>query len=1227
MKTNDFLNGVLFSILLVGNVDFITGQNLVPNPGFEVYTSCPVGIGSGILECDPWLSFAGTVDYFNTCNSGSVGVPTNFQGYQPAHGGNGYVGAYFKTASFTYREYPSVVLLSPLDAGVAYTISFYINNANTSCGVDHVGAYVSEFPPSVTGGYIDVDPQVSGPIQYYSDTVEWILICGSFIAEGGEQYITLGNFFSDAETSWDTLCQPDPPLSYYYFDDVSLVEGDPDGLELELGDPVEACDFYIIDPGLPDLFYNWEDGSHGPTLTVTTSGTYSLTVSSGCEIAIDSIEVTIYAFDPVDIGPEELILCVGDSYVVSLDPDIGEYEWSDGSTESEYIITTPGTYQVTMDDGCELTTDEIVVTSLDVPDPFSLGDDIHICPGGEIEFYFDPGLGDFLWQDNNTSNNYIIYQEGTYELTISNMCGEQTDEIEIVLIEPPFVYLGPDDVILCENDIIDIELDPTEAVYIWQDGNNSNFYTITSAGVYSVTATNVCGSDIAEITVLHIDAPHVDFADNPTACLGDTLVLDGNNSSGNYQWQDGSNATSFVVTTSGTYALTVTNFCGFDSDNVFVNFSPLVLPPALGPDLNLCPGEEFVFHVGTPGANYLWQDLSTSDSLLVASAGTYYVQVSNNCSSASDTVMITLDDQPPQIDLPAQLFLCQGDSISLDAGVSGVSYLWNDGSINAQLQVANPGIYSLTVSNTCGSDNDTIVVSDGGAPPVVSLGNDLELCPGESILLSPTFSNVNGWLWQDGSVLSSYNIINAGQITVQVNNGCGEAFDTIQVSSLPATPLLDLGADTSLCPGESLILSISTPDVQILWPDGSSNSDYPISGAGIFFASISNVCGSSFDTILIDQLPDAPLLDLGLDQSLCPGEVITITPAISNVAYLWQDGSTNSFYQSTQQEIIILTIANDCGSAIDTLEIFESTEGPQIHLGEDILACEGEVITLASGISGVDYLWQDGSTDADYITGVSGTFILQVNNLCGTDSDTIVVDISGVPPVTALGTDTTLCEGTDLILYSTADAETAVLWQDGSTQPTFTVSSPGTYSLSESNRCGDDADSIFISFLEAPDPFTLGPDTVLCPGESIILQAPSTSFDILWQDGSNQVSTLADQPITYSLQLSNDCGIVSDELILTYDTHVPIVDLGPDLYWCEGDSFTLDVSQPFLADYLWSDGSETSFIDISTPGVYSIEISTSCISVSQEINVVPGTDCEIPEVHNEIFIPNIFSPN
>jgi len=451
------LKWIFLSLSCLGAMSHVLSQNLVPNPSFETYTVCPTGFNlGGGLQCTPWQSGSlATPDYFNVCATPSdVGIPSNFFGTQEPLTGSAYAGGYWRLSQFEYREYLQVQLIEPFLAGYSYDISFYISLADFYCGVSLIGAYFSATPPpGWTMGPLNVVPQFESDIGFVGDKENWVLISGCVPAEGGEQWITIGNFYDDADTPVDPDCNPFNLSSYYYVEDVSVTQGGLiNTLDLELGDPVIACVSYEIDPGITGVDYHWDDGSTDPTLIVTQSGTYALTITSGCDSGIDSVEVFFDGVpEGVDLGPPEVTICNGDSYNISLDPDIGDYLWQDDSTNPDYSITTPGVYGVSMDDGCDVTTDEITVFVMDIPALFSLGGDAYLCPGDEIVFSFDPNLGDFEWQDNSTSSDYTIDIGGIYALTISNMCGEFSDDMEVIEILQPEIDLGVDQLTFCEG--------------------------------------------------------------------------------------------------------------------------------------------------------------------------------------------------------------------------------------------------------------------------------------------------------------------------------------------------------------------------------------------------------------------------------------------------------------------------------------------------------------------------------------------------------------------------------------------------------------------------------------------------------------------------------------------------------------------------------------------------------------------------------------------------------
>ncbi|HZV70503.1 MAG TPA: hypothetical protein VFG10_13200, partial [Saprospiraceae bacterium] len=1144
-RPNRFLPIILCLTLWLTS-DCTFAQNLVPNPGLEEYNVCPfIGDVDGSMTCAPWISMY-SANYFNSCFPGPWGTPDNCKGFQYPHSGEAYIGGYQGSNTGGGREFLQVQLTAPLIGGQCYEVSFFANLSNIyNCGINHLGALLTS--TAVTYGQaIGMIPQIDGGGQFFSDTVNWFIISGTFVADGGEQYLTLGNFYLNANTQFDPMCDDLFLWAYYYFDDVLVQETETFPIDVDLGGPYESCDYFVLDPGIPDAHYVWSDGSHNSTLVVTTSGTYSVIVSfEGCMAGQASTDVIILGSPPVSLGTN-VTLCPGESHTINLNESAGDYIWQDGTTEAEYTISNTGTYSVTLYDGCDFTEDIINVTVLDPPEPFSLGEDAIVCPGEVLTISFDPSLGDFTWQDNSSNSFYNIEDVGTYALTISNQCGEASDEIEITSVDPPQFSLGPNSLLLCVGDTIDLIFDQSMGDFIWQDGSTDPFYTITETGLYSLTVSNPCGIVDDQLNVLQISVPVVNLNGTIYLCPGDDLMLDAGDSYGDITWQDGSSDQFYNVTTSGFYAVTITNDCGTASGSVVVDIEDDIVQPDLGPDTSICQGGDLLLQIA-PIGTIEWSDGSTDHQFLVSTSGTYYVNVHTDCESYSDTIHVTINNNGPDVVLPADYSICEGQSTVIDAGISNVSYLWNDGSQFSQINVTSPGTYSLTVTSACGTDVDSITILNGGLAPIVSLGADTSICAGDVITLFPSYANVNSWTWPDGSDTTFYAASASQEVFVQVANDCGVAVDTISIGLLPVVPTLLLGPDTAICPGASLTLSIQIPNVGILWSDGTSNPDLTLSDSAIVFATISNSCGASTDSLQVDLLPDIPLLYLGPDQTICPGETIFISPDLANVSYLWQDGSTDTTYQTSQQGSVSLTISNSCGTAKDTIEITESTNGPQLDLGPDLKACEGGSVTIPAGILGVNYTWQDGSTEDQFVASVSGTYYLTVQNLCGTDSDTIDVVISGTSPVTDLGPDTTLCVGSTLTLSTNADPLTTDLWQDGSTSHEFEALVSGIYSVTQTNDCGIDTDSIEVLIDGVVPIVDLGPDTTLCVGSTLVLTAnvdPSSS--VAWQDGSTALTFEVVNSGNYYVTQTNDCGFDRDSIEVEISGVAPNPDLGRD---------------------------------------------------------------------------------
>lgn len=215
----------LFTILLLLIYVFCNGQNLVLNPSFEDSVSCPLG-PDDMNTCAQWSSYKGSPDYYYAgC---PMSVPDNWGGHQFAASGNAYCGvATYVSVSPNYREFVGSMLSSPLIVGTKYYISIKIalsidEAVAGNCASNKMGAMFS------TNSYdiINPSPITNNPPIYtdsiITDSTNWTMIFGSFIADSAYSHIILGNFFDDNHTSTIHIASGFFEAVYYFLDDICV---------------------------------------------------------------------------------------------------------------------------------------------------------------------------------------------------------------------------------------------------------------------------------------------------------------------------------------------------------------------------------------------------------------------------------------------------------------------------------------------------------------------------------------------------------------------------------------------------------------------------------------------------------------------------------------------------------------------------------------------------------------------------------------------------------------------------------------------------------------------------------------------------------------------------------------------------------------------------------------------------------------------------------------------
>ena len=222
---------IFFSLLFLSQ--FIRGQNLVLNPSFEDTIACT---GTYAMQCKYWYwATYGSPDYFSEQPDifcGTSPVPLSNVGFQYARTGIAYVGLapFFTTIFPSYvnrREYIGGILSDTLKQGHEYCISFYVSVADgMKYVIDGMGLYLSvdsavDYTINTNLSFIPQIENPSGNIIY--DTLNWVQISGTYIANGGEKYLTIGNFKDDANTAIDST-SASLIESYFFIDDVSVID-------------------------------------------------------------------------------------------------------------------------------------------------------------------------------------------------------------------------------------------------------------------------------------------------------------------------------------------------------------------------------------------------------------------------------------------------------------------------------------------------------------------------------------------------------------------------------------------------------------------------------------------------------------------------------------------------------------------------------------------------------------------------------------------------------------------------------------------------------------------------------------------------------------------------------------------------------------------------------------------------------------------------------------------
>jgi gliding motility-associated-like protein len=562
-----------------------------------------------------------------------------------------------------------------------------------------------------------------------------------------------------------------------------------------------------------------------------------------------------------------------------------------------------------------------------------------------------------------------------------------------------------------------------------------------------------------------------------------------------------------------------------------------------------------------------------------------------------------------------------GDSIRLNPIISNASsFSWTPATGISNTGIANPFFkpistttYILTASNNSCSTKDTVTIVVNNIS--LEVGPDKNICPGDSIQIIPTFSNVDNFSWLPTSGVSNSALSSpyfkptttTNYILTATNSSC-TIKDTVRIQVNGIN--LELGVDRIFCPGDSIkinptivnannfswlpITGLSNPYI--------SNPNFKHSVTTKYILTASNNFCTLKDSITI-QVNNLNL-ELGLNRNICPGDSVQLNPIFTDANnFLWTPNLgissptiSNPILKPDTTTTYILTANNTSCSISDTILI--QVNNLRIQLGPNKNICLGDSIRINPFTSNVSsFNWypsvfvSNNSIENPFLKPTITTkFYLDVSNSSCSLKDSVEITVNTIS--LEIGSDKTICLGDSIIINPLA-GNGNFLWSPAiglnTTNSKNTIAKPISnikYYLNHTNGACSMIDSVTISVNSVT--VELGTDKSVCLGDSIRINPLTTnSSSYSWSPINGISDPLIKNPYfnpnistKYFLLVSD--GLCSAKDSISIETKILSLNAGMDKSICLGDSIQLNAIAG-NGNYTWYPKTEISDTSISNP--------------------------------------------
>ncbi|MBK8846386.1 MAG: M36 family metallopeptidase [Bacteroidetes bacterium] len=891
----------------------------------------------------------------------------------------------------------------------------------------------------------------------------------------------------------------------------------------------------VLDAGVGYATYSWSTGATTQTIPVSTTGTFTVTVSDGAGCSGTASATTTIDAIPSPIISGNLSFCPGTSSVLSVGLFAG-YNWSTGGTTQSISVNTAGTFTVTVTnvEGC--TSSASVTTSNYTPPTPVITGATGFCTGSST--ILDAGVyTSYAWSTGATTQTITVNSALIFTVTVTdgNGCTASTSATTTLFALPNPVITGAATICNGSTNILDAG---TFASYNWSTGSTLQTTSITLPGTYTVTVTDANGcTNSATKTVVSLLAitPAITLSPNTPVCPGSSVTLTLDSTITFSQTNPITIPNTLVNATPYPAPLVVSGFpvSGVTVKSVKLNGVSHTFPDDLDILLQSPTGtnvilmsdvgggtdivsQNFTFKDGFPalsnngpitGGTYAPTNVGSPDTWSAPGPGAF-------TQAAPALSMFNGDMNGTWNLLVADGFAQDGGtinswSITFESSNTNITYAWSPAtglSNTTQLiTTATPATtttYTVTINDgISGCTTSLSATVNVHVAPAPSISGALTFCSGSSTTLDAgVFAS---YLWSTSETTQTISVNTAGTFTVTVTDGNGCAGSASVTTTVNANPTPSISGTTTFCAGSSTTLDAGAGYAGYSWSTGSTIQTIAVNTAGTFTVTVTdgNGCtGSASATTTVNSNP-TPAISGSL--IFCAGGSTTLD-AGSFSGYSWSSGETTQTISVNTAGTFTVTVTdgNGCtGSASATTTV---NSNPTPVISGSLIFCAGSSTTLDAG-SFSGYSWSTGASTQTISVNSAGTFTVTVTDLStGCTASSSATVNSNTNNLTCAATDNISCTTPNGTVTATA-AGVSFMWDNGNTNASQGGLVAGTYTVTVTDLttgCTATCSATVNGITSNPTVTCAATDNTLCIGANGTVSAASSGVTYLWSNGS-----------------------------------------------------------------------------------------------------------------------------